>query len=135
METFGKIKAAELNVEGYYATELLRAPLFQALFECNILFKSKYFEILRMEHKLYYTFAREYAEEVRAAMNRRETFKYRLYRRVKGYKMGNSFSGVPPLRSVLEKHELFNKKDYMWEVGQLYYTLDRVDENFKEVVA
>lgn len=37
----------------YCRNELLVSPMFEALLDCNILYKSKYFETFHVEHKLY----------------------------------------------------------------------------------
>ena len=38
----------------YFTNELIHTPLFQALLDLNIIWKSKYYDILQVEHPLYF---------------------------------------------------------------------------------
>ena len=37
----------------YARNELFLSPLFQALFDCNIIWKSKYYDYVNIEHRLF----------------------------------------------------------------------------------
>ena len=37
----------------YARNELIVSPLFEALFDCNIIWKSKYYETFHLEHSMY----------------------------------------------------------------------------------
>jgi hypothetical protein len=66
-----------------------------AMLDLNIIFKSKYYDELTLEHGLYYTVLKRYVNEKLDAMNKYEKLRYKLYKRAKGIKFGSEYSGVP----------------------------------------
>lgn len=59
------VKSSEtgLSANSYFArNELIVSPLFEALFDCNIIWKSKYFEYFVLEHRLYATVMHEWCQ-------------------------------------------------------------------------
>ena len=56
LEQFVKLNRRHkvFGADTFYARlELVKSNLFKALFDCNIIWKSKYFEIFQIEHHLY----------------------------------------------------------------------------------
>lgn len=49
----------------YARNELIISPLFEALFDCNIIWKSKYFEYFHVEHVMYIHVIRDWLAEQR----------------------------------------------------------------------
>ena len=72
----------------------MKTNIIKALLDLNILFKSKYYDYMTVEHELYYEIIEEFVKEKKSQMNGYETFRYKLYRKVKGLKFGSVYSGV-----------------------------------------
>jgi hypothetical protein len=79
----------------YARNELIVSPLFEALFDCNIIWKSKYYDTFHLEHALYADAAYEWLQERKAQMNSYERILYWLFKKSKGVKLGSRYSGVP----------------------------------------
>ena len=61
IEELARVSDIGVSSSTYYArNELIVSPLFEALFDCNIIWKSKYFEYFHLEHKLYAQVAHEW---------------------------------------------------------------------------
>ena len=54
------LKGGAFFCKEYSKDELIGSPLFEALFDCNILYKSKYYELVTVEHKLYEPLIKEW---------------------------------------------------------------------------
>ena len=78
-----------LSANSYYArNELIISPLFEALFDCNILWKSKYYDYFCIENKLYAQVIIDWCKNKKAAMNAYDKLMYKLYKKSKGIKLG-----------------------------------------------
>jgi hypothetical protein len=103
------------------------------MLDLNILFKSKYYDELTLEHGLYYPVLQRYVNEKLDAMNSYERLRYKAFRHVKGIKFGSDYSGVPYSKELIVKKDLYPKKSYIWgDVGELYYNLPPAHEAYKE---
>ena len=65
------------------------ARVFRALFDLNILYKSKYFDILHLEHAFYRYAVLEHIQDVKSQMSQKENLQYQVFRRTKGLVLGN----------------------------------------------
>ena len=83
----------------YAKLEFLKQPIIQVMLDLNLLYKSKYFEILYIEHHFYNEVIEQFVREKKSSMNQYEKIRYRLYRKIHGLKFGSFYSGVPPLTS------------------------------------
>jgi hypothetical protein len=78
-----------LSANSYYArNELIISPLFEALFDCNILWKSKYYDYFCIENKLSAQVIIDWCKNKKAAMNAYDKLMYKLYKKSKGIKLG-----------------------------------------------
>jgi hypothetical protein len=68
----------------YAKYEVLTSPLFEALFDNNIIWKSKYYSYFCIEHKYYALCMREWLRARYASMNRYERLLYYLYKKQNG---------------------------------------------------
>ncbi len=95
-EELVKSSGNALSANSYYArNELLVSPLFEALFDCNIIWKSKYYDYFAIEHKMYAPVIHEWCLRKRASMNSYDRLMYMLFKKNKGIKLGSEYSGVP----------------------------------------
>ena len=95
-EELVKTSGNTLSANSYYArNELLISPIFEALFDCNIIWKSKYYEYFCIEHKLYAQVMHEWCRRRKASMNSYDRFMYMLFKKSKGISLGSDYSGVP----------------------------------------
>ena len=103
------------------------------MLDYNIIFKSKYYSELYVEHKLYFEVLERFVKEKKSQMNGYETLRYKAFRKVKGLKFGSSYSGVPTSKLVYEKNNIHPKKSYIWgEIGEIYYDLPPPADIYKE---
>lgn len=65
----------------FFRNELVISDVFQALFDNNIIFKSKYFDIFHVEHRMYIDVIRDFIKERKAQMTVQERLHYFMYRR------------------------------------------------------
>ena len=90
-----------LSVSTSYAQhDMLRQPLFQAMSDCNITFKSKYYELYHVEHRLYIKVLQDWVKTRKATMSVLDRARYFIFRRQKGVRMGTAPSMVPMAKSV-----------------------------------
>ena len=77
--------------------EYVRADfMIQALFDLNIVYKSKYFDIMHLEHFLYNDLVlKEYIKNIRSTMSKKDKFGYWFYKKSKGVHWGSNFGGLP----------------------------------------
>ena len=102
----------------------MKNNIVKALLDLNIIFKSKYYDEIYLEHELYHEVIEKYVKEKRDAMNPHENIRYSLFKKVKGLKFGSDFSGVPFTKVYVARNDLFPKKSYQWgEIGPLYYDM------------
>ena len=113
----------------YAKKEFMYYPIILALSDLNFIYKSKYYDSLLIEHKpIFVSVAKEFINEKKASMNKYEKIRYRLYRKIKGIKMGSEYSGVYKRRHIHESKGYYNKDSYAWEVGNLYFNHIDYDE-------
>jgi len=118
-----------LEATTFYArNELIVSPIFEALFDCNILWKSKYFEFFALEHKLYATFLGDWVNKRKRAMNANERILYYLFKRTRGTKLGSAYSGVPTTSSFSQSPRTASKVDTRWELAELYYDTGKPED-------
>ena len=112
-------------------TDTRRGRIFQALLDLNILYKSKYFDVMHLEHSFYAKqVIPEYIAEIRSTMSRKELFFYRLYCNSHGIFLGNGRRGIHYLRNVEAMKRgtwKWRKDSYAWEFAELYYEIDKND--------
>ena len=72
----------------------MKFNMIKALLDSNILFKSKYYDELNVEHQLYHEVIEKFIIEKKSQMNKYENIRYKLYKKVKGLKFGSKYSGV-----------------------------------------
>ncbi len=107
----------------------MKYPIVRAMLDLNIVFKSKYYTEMNVEHMLYFEVMQRYVQEKRAQMNGYEKMRYKAFQKVKGIKLGTRFSGVPPARKIEETNDIYMKKSYIWgEIGEIYYKLPHAQE-------
>ena len=56
----------------YARNELIVSPMFEALFDCNIIWKSKYYDYFALEHRLYAEVMEEWLTQRKQSMNAHE---------------------------------------------------------------
>ena len=94
------------------------------MLDLGILFKSKYYEELGMEHHLYHDIMTKYVNEKLDAMNGYEKLRYSLFKRAKGLKFGSVYSGVSYTRAAPAKSNIYPKISYIWgDLSDLYFNL------------
>lgn len=69
-----------------YSQEFIRTDfMMQALLDLNILYKSKYFDIMHLEHFAYNELVlKDYIKNIRSTMSKKDMLRYWLYKRSKG---------------------------------------------------
>ena len=95
----------------YFRNELVHSFLFQALFDLNIIWKSKYYEYFQLEHALYFMVVEDWISTRKSAMTQYELAGYWLYRKQYGIKLDWK-SGVPEPDSIEKQRDLGPKYDY-----------------------
>lgn len=72
------------------------SPLFEALFDCNIIWKSKYFETFHIEHRMYCYVIDEWLKMKKAQMTVVERVRYEWHKRMneEAIKLGWRYYGV-----------------------------------------
>ncbi len=102
----------------------MKFNIIRALLDLNILFKSKYYDEMSLEHGIYQAILIKYVNQKLDAMNNYEKLRYKLYKRVKGIKFGSEYSGVPYQTDKYVKRDLYPKRSYLWgDIGELYFDL------------
>ena len=105
--------------------------IFQALLDLNILYKSKHYDMLFVEHSFYVSEVLEpYVARIYSRLTRRERLHFWLYKRAKGIKLGTQSSGLPFLTETSYSNRgVYNwsKQSPCWEFGELYYKLEPAD--------
>lgn len=67
------------------------------MLDLNILYKSKYFDIMHLEHSLYNNLVlKDYIKNIRSTMSKKDKFGYWLYKRSKGVQFGTHKAGFLP---------------------------------------
>lgn len=125
LEEFLKVhkKGNILSGENIYVkNDLMQMPLFKALFDLNIIWKSKYYETFQIEHFMYVAVIEDWLERRKQAMNRYEKLLFWLYKKKHArVKLSKRYHGVgpPSARSMTKRGA--NKADYRWDFANLYY--------------
>ena len=132
MNIFEELVKADVKRSGSMATtfyarnELIVSPLFEALFDCNIIYKSKYYDWFVLENKLYVHVMREWLEQRKQSMNKHEKILYYLFRKSrKAIKLGPK-GGTPGPTKFTIGRGTSDKADPEWELKELYF--DAKDE-------
>lgn len=122
-----KTDAARLMVQDH---------MFQALLDLNIVYKSKYYDMLYMDHQFYGMHVLgPYIESIREGMSRRDKINYWFYKRAKGVLLGSRLSAIPYIRNMqvnVSGVHVWTKKEMAAEFSELYYdqrTLKDVQED------
>jgi hypothetical protein len=69
-----------LNIGNHYAIhEFMKYPIIKALLDHNIIYKSKYYNHMYIEHFLYKAVLRDYVKEKKSALSRYEAMRYRWF--------------------------------------------------------
>lgn len=124
-----------LQATTFYArNELIVSPLFEALFDCNIIWKSKYYDTFHLEHSLYADVAHEWLLQRKAQMNSYERILYWLFKKSKGVKLGSKYAGVPRTKERDLSSLYASKANLKWELASLYYTVPKPDDAAKQLI-
>ena len=111
----------------YAKHEVFSSPLFTALFDCNIIWKSKEYEYFCVEHYMYVSCIKDWVDQRKNSMNSYEKCLYYLYKKKQTKNLGSSFRGVlqRDLRHTSESRAL--KLSPEWELGELYFNFSEED--------
>ena len=102
--------------------------MFEALFDCNIIWKSKYYEFFAVEHYFYIDVMREWVVKRKQSMNKYEKMLYWLFKRGdKAIYLGNK-GGTPKPTNRLLSPATADKVDPAWEMKALYYHAEDTPE-------
>mmetsp|Transcript_27893 Transcript_27893/g.20899 ORF Transcript_27893/g.20899 Transcript_27893/m.20899 type:complete len:156 (-) Transcript_27893:21-488(-) len=107
----------------YARGEFIYLPVVEAMLENNILFKSKYYDLLHLEHQMYEDVVVEFVKRKKQQMNAYERLRYRLYRKVKGVKMGNHYTGVYRKAKKMQRDGFHLKEAREWDLADLYFDI------------
>jgi myo-inositol-1-phosphate synthase len=107
--------------------------MFEALFDLNIIHKSKYFETFHVEHRLFVKVIEEYLREKKAEMTMLERIKYFRYKRG-AVKMGSFYNGVPRAVDKDFSEDLSSKASQRWEVADVYYEVPKHEDVVKHMM-
>lgn len=79
--------------------------VFQACFDLNILYKSKYFDVFYLEHSLYYQLAiKEYLKTLKAEFTWKQAIQYKWFLRSRhSVRLGNYYNGYPGIWDVMDR--------------------------------
>lgn len=104
LEDFAKMqkKGAAFSTETLYAqNELVQSPLFKAMLDLNIIWKSKYYDFMHVEHFLYVGVIEDWLERRLQGMNRYERLLFWLYKKNhKAVKVSKTSQGVGPAKAT-----------------------------------
>lgn len=115
------------SAKGRYARyEVLTSPLFEALFDCNIIWKSKYYAFFVVEHHLYISCIKEWLAMRYSQMNRYERLLFYLYKKQNGLSL--DWKGIGEHKIKYENPEKASKFSPQWELAHLYYEIKEQDE-------
>ena len=93
----------------------------------NILYKSKYYDLLYVEHGLYAKhILGKYVDDIKKTMSKREKFNYWLYLKSgKGFKLGKKRNGMVYQSDRFKTMGSFiwAKHSYQLEFAELYYEI------------
>lgn len=84
--------------------EIVQSHMFQALLDLNIIHKSKYYDMLHIEHGFYLKHVLgSFIERKKQEMVFRDKLKYWLFRKAgKGFSLGTKWGGMPALPFLIE---------------------------------
>ena len=102
LNLFEELVATSQNliyVNSYYAiNEVMVSPLFEACFDCNIIWKSKYYGYFTLDNPLSAFVINQWVEERRATMNPYDRLLFWLFKKSKGIKLGSGAQGLPKIK-------------------------------------
>lgn len=131
LEEFSRVHPrGRLLIHSDYARqEFMKYPIIKAMLDLNIIFKSKYYDEMTVEHNFYLQALKKIVDEKLNAMNPYEHFRYRLYKRVRGLQMRSKYSGVPYVEKIYVNNDMYPKKSYIWgDIGEIYFDLPKMEE-------
>ena len=113
--------------------------MFQALLDLNIVYKSKYYDVLHLEHGLYAKFVlRNYIENIKSEMTRMEKLGYRLFcRSERSFLLGNRYGSMPVVTDWGSKKHgkwIHRKDSFQWEYAELYFDVESQVDMAKDMV-
>ncbi|CDW78409.1 UNKNOWN [Stylonychia lemnae] len=133
LEEFSNKAKFYLDISNYHTLqEFMKYPIIRALLSNNILYKSKYYNILHIEHQFYVPILREYVKEKKSKMTKYEFLRYRWYRKVNGIKIGSIYSGVKPLfrQKASQQTRLGNQDTFDFQ--RLYYESATFEDQYAQ---
>ena len=110
--------------------------IFQALLDLNIVYKSKYYDVMYLEHALYSNVLETYTQNIRSSMSKMDQAKYWLYCRSHGIFLGSKRRGIPYLSSMqqVRGHFLWSRDSFEWEFAELYYEISKGRESTEDLM-
>ena len=117
----------------YAKHEVLTSPLFEALFDCNIIWKSKYYGYFCVEHYVYVSCIKEWIDQRKKAMNSYERCLYYLYKKKQTKNLGSNFRGVASRNLKWTSESKALKLSPEWELGELYF--DFTSEDTRQLIS
>ena len=111
--------------------------IFQALLDLNILYKSKHFDLLHLEHLIYVDVLKPYVDAKKAEFSFMESQQYKVYCKAKGIKLGKRGSAIPYLRETDVKSHgnwKWTKESPRFEFAELYFPIETAEDVAKDHV-
>ena len=134
---FGTKRTYLYSGGGPTVSALLRGDIWQALLDARIVYKSKYYDILHMEHYLYgHDVLGPYIENIRSSMSTRESFEYKLFKKAKGVSVGgwaaNLRLGRPGTIRLGATGWRWQRHSMTWEFSDLYFSQQSYEEEVQK---
>ena len=99
----------------------MNSPIFRALFDLNIIWKSKYYENFTIEHYLYIGVIDEWLQRRKQGMNKYERILYWLFKKQHEVKLSKRRSGVGKVAPLSMSKGHAYKAEARWELHELYF--------------
>ena len=126
-------RGGSMAVSYFARNELIISPMFDALFDCNIIWKSKYFEFFALEHYFYVSVMEEWVAQKKASMNAHERLLYWLFKKSgKGIRLGKPGATPYPTKFTTSPSSAA-KASEEWELKSLYYHMEDTPGGVPEV--
>ena len=106
----------------YARMELMVSPMFEALFDTNVIWKSKYLDIFQLEeYNFHHEVVVDWLKTRKESMSKKEQLLYYLFRKSsKPLKLGELAGTVQPRTIHLNKGTAL-KADIRWETGEVFF--------------
>ena len=118
----------------YAMNELIVSPIFEALFDCNIIWKSKYFDYFTIEHRMYAIVMHDWCYRKRATMNSYDKMMFYLFKKSKGIKLGTRYSGMATVKDWEVSSGKSSKAAADWELAELYFDVPKDGDELRNVI-